>query len=145
MPYEDIYQKVFDGKGRLELYEIKNAEGEIGIKTAVAEKYFGVVNIGDVRSLKKLVKESEIDEIEVKEDHFSQSLFFEINERNSHVNILIGSKKFIEGWNSWRVSNMGLINMGKGEGPQIIQLFGRGVRLKGRDYSLKREENQIIN
>ena len=133
---EGIYQKVFGGKGRLGLYEIKNAEGEIGLKTTTGEKYFGVVNIGDVRSLKKLIKESEI---EVKEDHFSQSLFFGINESNSHVNILIGSKKFVEGWNSWRVSNMGLINMGKGEGPQIIQLFGRGVRLKGKDYSLKRE------
>ncbi len=133
---EDIYQRVFGGKGRLKLYEIKNAEGEIGLKTG--EKYFGVVNVGDVRSLKKLIRESEI---EVKEDHFSQSLFFGINDSNSHVNILIGSKKFIEGWNSWRVSNMGLINMGKSEGPQIIQLFGRGVRLKGKDYSLKREEN----
>jgi len=135
---EGIYQKVFGGKGRLELYEIKNAEGEIGLKVTIGEKYFGVVNVGDVHSLKKLIKESEI---EVKEDHFSQSLFFGINESNSHVNILIGSKKFVEGWNSWRVSNMGLINMGKGEGPQIIQLFGRGVRLKGKDYSLKREEN----
>lgn len=135
---EGIYQKVFGGKGRLELYEIKNVEGEIGLKTTTGEKYFGVVNVGDVRSLKKLIKESGI---EVKEDHFSQSLFFGINESNSHVNILIGSKKFVEGWNSWRVSNMGLINMGKGEGPQIIQLFGRGVRLKGKDYSLKREEN----
>ena len=28
--------------------------------------------------------------------------------------------------------------MGRGEGSQIIQLFGRGVRLKGRNYSLKR-------
>jgi hypothetical protein len=135
---ENIYQKVFGGKGRLELYEIKNADGELGLKTSTAEKYFGVINVGDVRSLKKLISESEI---EVKEDHFNQSLFFGINESNSHINILIGSKKFVEGWNSWRVSNMGLINMGKGEGPQIIQLFGRGVRLKGKDYSLKREEN----
>jgi hypothetical protein len=50
------------------------------------------------------------------------------------------AKKFIEGWDSWRVCSMGLINMGKGEGPQIIQLFGRGVRLKGRNLSLKRSE-----
>ena len=28
--------------------------------------------------------------------------------------------------------------MGQGEGSQIIQLFGRGVRLKGKDFSLKR-------
>jgi len=135
---ENIYQRVFNGKGRLELYEIKNAEGEIGLKTSTAKKYFGVINVGDVRSLRKLILESEI---EVKEDHFSQSLFFGINESDSHINILIGSKKFVEGWNSWRVSNMCLINMGKSEGPQIIQLFGRGVRLKGKNYSLKREEN----
>jgi hypothetical protein len=32
------------------------------------------------------------------------------------------------------------MNMGKSEGAQIIQLFGRGVRLKGKDLSLKREE-----
>jgi len=135
---EGIYQKVFGGKGRLEIYDIKNADGELGLKSSTGEKYFGVVNVGEVSTLKKLITESEI---EVKEDHFSQSLFYGINEGNSHVNILIGSKKFIEGWNSWRVSSMGLINMGKGEGPQIIQLFGRGVRLKGKDYSLKREEN----
>ena len=51
---------------------------------------------------------------------------------------MIGSKKFTEGWSSWRVSTMGLLNMGKSEGSQIIQLFGRGVRLKGQGYSLKR-------
>jgi hypothetical protein len=33
---------------------------------------------------------------------------------------------------------MGLMNVGRKEGPQIIQLFGRGVRLKGKDFSLKR-------
>lgn len=52
--------------------------------------------------------------------------------------MLIGSRKFTEGWSSWRVSTMGLLNMGQGEGSQIIQLFGRGVRLKGKGYSLKR-------
>jgi len=135
---EGIYQKVFGGRGKLELYEIKNSGGEIGLKTSTGDKYFGVVNVGGVSDLKKLV---EMSEIEVENDHFSESLFYGINENNSPINILIGSKKFVEGWNSWRVSNMGLINMGKNEGPQIIQLFGRGVRLKGRNYSLKREVN----
>src|SRR3546814_4454780 len=39
---------------------------------------------------------------------------------------------------SWRVSTMGLMNVGQTEGSQIIQLFGRGVRLKGYGSSLKR-------
>ena len=32
----------------------------------------------------------------------------------------------------------GLMNVGRAEGSEIIQLFGRGVRLKGRGMSLKR-------
>ncbi len=135
-----IYHKVFYGKGTLELYELKEVNGEIGLKTSIAPEgnYFGVINIGDVGSLKKLMTESGL---EIKKDNFTPSLFSRIDENDSQINILIGSKKFIEGWDSYRVSNMSLINMGKGEGPQIIQLFGRGVRLKGKDYSLKREEN----
>lgn len=58
--------------------------------------------------------------------------------RQSSVNILIGAKKFIEGWDCWRVSTLGLMHVGKSEGSQIIQLFGRGVRLKGFGWSLKR-------
>jgi len=51
----------------------------------------------------------------------------------------------MEGWDTWRVSSMGLLNIGKRKGPQIIQLFGRGVRLKGKDMSLKRggENSQV--
>ena len=33
---------------------------------------------------------------------------------------------------------MGLMNIGRSEGSEIIQLFGRGVRLKGKDFCLKR-------
>ena len=138
---DEIYENVFHGSGNLKIYEIKNADGEIGLKTTTGEKYFGVINIGDVPSLKKLITTLPI---QVEEDHLSPSLFFGIDSENSYINILIGARKFIEGWNSWRVSCMGLINMGRTEGPQIIQLFGRGVRLKGKGFSLKREENPDI-
>ena len=60
------------------------------------------------------------------------------------MNLLIGSKKFTEGWNSWRVSTMALMNVGATEGSQIIQLFGRGVRLQGYDLSLKRSSKTQI-
>jgi len=136
---DDIYEKVFNSKiGTLSLYEIKSAEGEIGLKVGDGN-YFGVINIGDVSGLKNLLTKSGI---EIKTDTITLSLFDKINEPMSSINILIGAKKFIEGWDSWRVCSMGLINMGKGEGPQIIQLFGRGVRLKGKNFSLKRTEGQ---
>jgi hypothetical protein len=136
---DDIYEKLFNSRtGPLSLFELKAAEGEIALRMGEGE-YFGVINIGDVSGFKKLLAENKI---EVKPDNITSSLFERINESNSSVNILIGAKKFIDGWDSWRVCSMGLINMGKGEGPQIIQLFGRGVRLKGRNFTLKRSEEQ---
>lgn len=134
--FEDIYRRIFRGSGSLELWEIKRADGEIGLKVSTGEKYFGVISVGDVSRLKKIVE----DDVEIKEDNLTDSLFFDINKEGSPVNVLVGSRKFMEGWDSWRVSCMGLLNIGKGKGPQIIQLFGRGVRLKGKDFSLKREE-----
>ena len=94
-----------------------------------------MVNVGDDAKLVKLCEENGLS---TGEREFSGSLFQEINKSHSPVNLLISSRKFTEGWSSWRVSTMGLMNVGKGEGAQTIQLFGRGVRLKGYDMSLKR-------
>jgi superfamily II DNA or RNA helicase len=138
---EDIYEKVFNGRGKLRVLEIKRAEGEFGLRLG-ENAYFGVVNIGDVSAFKKLLKEKGF---EIEQDAISDSLFANIKRENSTINVLIGSKKFIEGWDTWRVSCMGLLNIGKGEGPQIIQLFGRGVRLKGKNLSLKRSGNPEIS
>jgi superfamily II DNA or RNA helicase len=138
---EDLYEKVFNGRGKLRVLEIKRAEGEFGLRLG-ENAYFGVVNIGDVSAFKKLLKEKDF---EIEQDAISDSLFANIKRENSTINLLIGSKKFIEGWDTWRVSCMGLLNIGKGEGPQIIQLFGRGVRLKGKNLSLKRSNNPEIS
>jgi len=137
---EDILNKVFNGMGSIEAWQIKQADGEIALKTQTSDKYFAVINIGDVPKYAKTLEEDTKGELSMKDDNITRSLFQAISEPDSSIKILIGSKKFIEGWNSWRVSSMGLMNMGKGEGAQIIQLFGRGVRLKGKDFSLKREE-----
>jgi hypothetical protein len=138
---EAILQKVFNGIGSLEAFQIKQAEGEIGLKTKTSENYFAVINIGDVPKYSSKLEQDTGGDLVVQDDNFTKSLFFSIEKESSPIQILIGSKKFIEGWNSWRVSCMGLMNMGKGEGAQIIQLFGRGVRLKGKEFSLKREES----
>ncbi|KYO68555.1 DEAD/DEAH box helicase family protein [Thermovenabulum gondwanense] len=129
----DLYSRVFNGKGRLNISEIKNADGEFGLKVGDND-YFGVINVGG-KDFKKRLEEKGF---EVQSDVISDSLFDYIKHKASNLNILIGAKKFIEGWDTWRVSSMGLLNIGSGQGPQIIQLFGRGVRLKGKDLSLKR-------
>lgn len=57
--------------------------------------------------------------------------FGDIDLPASPINVLVGSRKFAEGWNCYRVSVIGLINLGSSKGNKIIQIFGRGVRLKG--------------
>lgn len=109
-------------------------EREIALRIGENE-YFGVINVGDSDKLTKLC---EANGMSITSRDFSNSLFKTINNTTSNLNILIGSKKFSEGWSSWRVSTMGLMNVGKKEGSQIIQLFGRGMRLKGYDFCLKR-------
>ncbi|MCX7689139.1 MAG: hypothetical protein N2045_14380, partial [Fimbriimonadales bacterium] len=95
------------------------------------------IYIGDTSAFKKLVEEYPRG-ITLEDDAIAASLFERINRPDSGIHMLIGAKKFMEGWNSWRVASMGLLNIGRQEGSQIIQLFGRGVRLKGRAMSLKR-------
>ena len=104
-----------------------------------AAEPFGLINIGDDAGFFKAAGNPQYQAVfDTATDDFGETLFDTINDKDSKLHMLIGSRKFTEGWSSWRVSTMGLLNMGQGEGSQIIQLFGRGVRLKGRDYSLKR-------
>lgn len=123
------------GGGQLYVENLKGATGEVALRVGAENDPFGVINVGDDAKLVKLCDEHGL---ATGEREFSGSLFHQINQPSSTVNVLIGSKKFTEGWSSWRVSTMGLMNVGRGEGAQIIQLFGRGVRLKGFDMSLKR-------
>lgn len=135
--YADILQRVFNAtaKQRLKLVNIKNSKGELALRVGEAEP-FGLINIGDDAGFFGMAEESTAFDSE--RDDFGGALFGTLNNKGSLLNVLIGSRKFTEGWSSWRVSTMGLLNMGQGEGSQIIQLFGRGVRLKGRGFSLKR-------
>ena len=137
--YQDILRTTLHApaSGSLRLCDIRGSDGELGLKASGSDDYFGVIYIGDTAAFKKLVEADDAG-IVIEDDALSGSLFERINEPDTTVEILAGSRKFIEGWNSWRVSNMGLLNIGRSEGSQIIQLFGRGVRLRGRGMTLKR-------
>ncbi|EEI3021975.1 type III restriction endonuclease subunit R [Salmonella enterica subsp. diarizonae] len=136
--YLDILARLFNtthSGQRLRVLNLIGSKGELALQVGEAEP-FGLINIGDSPSLYKMCEEDTT--FDYQRDDFAKSLFHTLNDKDSQLHILIGSRKFTEGWSSWRVSTMGLLNMGRGEGSQIIQLFGRGVRLKGRNYSLKR-------
>ena len=141
--FEGINRLIFNNTqlgANLYLDNLKGVDGELGLRVGESD-YFGVINVGDEKKLHSLAVENGV---LGDEKDFSKSLFESINEpkdkKEPQINLLIGSKKFTEGWSSWRVSSMGLMNVGKSEGAQIIQLFGRGIRLKGYQFSLKRSQ-----
>jgi superfamily II DNA or RNA helicase len=141
--YKGIFSMVFqarpDATGRtLHLVPIKSAEGEIGIK-AGASSYFGLIDIGNRSNFLEIVRQKAKSVVVEAADSMSPSLFDNLDD-NQNLKVLIGAKKFIEGWDCHRVSTMGLLDIGKGEGSQIIQLFGRGVRLRGKNNSMKRSD-----
>lgn len=136
--YVDMLKVIFNSEvsgATLHLDNLKGIDGEIGMRVGNG-KYFGIINVGDSASVTNKCADNGISTMTM--DYSERSLFATINKPESSLNILIGSKKFTEGWSSWRVSTMGLLNVGRSEGSQIIQLFGRGVRLKGYKMSLKR-------
>ena len=126
-----------DTRGGLQFCAIPGAKGEAALRVSGGAT-FGLVYVGDViPKLSEIVVEH-TPGIRTIEESALGRFFPEVAGPGSPINILIGAKKFMEGWNSWRVAGMGLLRVGVGEGPLVFQLFGRGVRLKGAGMSLKR-------
>lgn len=125
--------------GALQFRVLKSTSGdnsEIYLRVG-DNKPFALIYVGSSSKLRDMVSE-QVAGVEVGVDAIRSPLFPTVHEEASDINILIGARKFMEGWSSWRVSGMGLLNVGRSEGSQIIQLFGRGIRLKGKHFSLKR-------
>lgn len=141
--YRDILSRLFNHApgGHLTLDRVKGESGEIALRVGTSETPFGLINVGDAKSLCDHVEDTAARNdirLTVTDKDFAGSVFASVKDSASPVNLLIGSKKFVEGWDCWRVSTMGLMHVGRSEGTQIIQLFGRGVRLKGYEWCLKR-------
>ena len=138
--YDGLLEAVFQAPapGPLHLANVRNAAGEISLRVGTSDAPFGVINIGDDANFLNMAAKKDLGLIIDPPDALRKSLFEEINLSGSTVNVLVGAKKFTEGWSSWRVSGMGLLNVGRSEGSEVIQMFGRGVRLLGHQRSLKR-------
>ena len=139
--YSDLCHRLFYGVGPLVLVPLADAPGEIGLRTADAAKdrFFGVINVGDASALaKKVEKDTGI--AVSGQTPFTGSLFDTVGDDTSPLRFLVGAKKFTEGWSTPRVSVMGLMKVGASAGAQVLQLFGRGVRLRGVGGLMRRAD-----
>lgn len=116
---------------------LKAATGEMGLGLLRADRvhYFGVVNVGDAKGLGNALQEKGLS---VEDDALTPSLFASLEHHHSGLNVLIGSRRFAEGWDNYRASSLTLLRLGQGEGSLIIQMFGRVVRFAGQAGNGKR-------
>jgi hypothetical protein len=143
------YKNVFnnDYKGMLRLTRNTQADDEILLSYGAGD-YWGIINVGNGLNFINDYKGDNVEKVtstSVVISNIEKYLFENIDKPQSPINVLIGSRKFAEGWNCFRVSVIGLINLGKTKGNKIIQIFGRGVRLKGLKNDGKRKDLNHID
>ena len=135
--YELLCADLFGARGQFRMIHAV-ASDEIHLSVGAGTRPFAIINIGDTPRLYQQIAERNNPNIKAEKDNFAPRYFPQVDDDVSQVSMVIGARKFIAGWNCWRVSTMGLLHVGKSEGPQIIQMFGRGVRLRGKNMCLKR-------
>lgn len=127
---DEIRESVFHSReiSTCEACRIKGNAKELVFKSKNADKPFLLLNIGDTKKWEKDYIASL--GIELSED-LSQSFFENINDKDSPINIMMGSQVFKEGWDSNRVNFINFINIGSAEAKKyVLQTIGRGVRIE---------------
>ncbi|SKC37715.1 DEAD/DEAH box helicase family protein [Maledivibacter halophilus] len=131
--YEEILKYVFNSRssGDIEVNEIGNNNDELSfrLKTSLDSKPFALIKASNVKLWKKNILKNYLfnDDVVIEKSRFSS-----IHENENGINILMGSRQFIEGWNSNRPNIINFINMGTDElnTKLILQAIGRGVRIE---------------
>lgn len=135
---QDILRNVFYAKspGEIEVNEISGNTEELTFKLKTSDKPFALINASDINKWKKNI----LDGYFFNDDILSESRFTEIKNDDNEINILMGSRKFIEGWDSNRPNIMNFINMGVDDEniKLILQAIGRGVRIEPKKNLRKR-------
>ena len=133
--HERMCIDLFGGNGKLAVRPLSRDELGIRLPGAERDRWFGTAYVGDAPKLAQALHMAGVTVEDA--DAVTGSLFARLDDLPD-VKFLLGSRKFIEGWSSFRVSTLGLLQIGRNAGTQVIQLFGRGVRLAGVGGQLKR-------
>ncbi|MGV3489353.1 MAG: DEAD/DEAH box helicase family protein [Tuberibacillus sp.] len=146
---ETVLKEVFNTEryGGIEVIRSDNdKEVAFRIKTSnLTSDPFALIKIGNVSEWEKEMLQG-YDFLETFE---KRSYFDRLNE-SDHINILMGSRSFYEGWDSNRPNILNYINIGaSGEAKKfLLQSIGRGIRLEPLSNQRKRlkwllNENKI--
>ncbi|MCS7204342.1 MAG: DEAD/DEAH box helicase family protein [Leptospiraceae bacterium] len=128
--YKDVLKYVFNSEtpGEMEISYRPSSKKEVLFKLKSADRHFALSKTGNLPTWLK----NELDRFNVNHQFEEESHFERINNEDSPVNILIGSRAFYEGWDSNRPNIIMFINIGIGEKAKkfVLQSVGRGVRIE---------------
>jgi hypothetical protein len=127
---QDLLETVFNSSvpGDIEVLVRPSKQQEIAFKLKTSDDPFALIRIGDVSEW--LTKE--LSGYEINHRFTDESYFERLNQDDSEINILMGSRSFYEGWDSNRPNVIMYINIGVGVDAKkfILQSVGRGARIQ---------------
>ncbi len=139
--YEDVLKNVFNSNstGIIECKKTASKDEILfKIKTSSESSYFGLLKISDISSWSNGI----LYDYDITEDLDDIGYFDSINEKDSSINILMGSKIFSEGWDSNRPNVINFLNIGSKDARKyVMQTIGRGVRIEPMPNLRKRISN----
>ena len=134
--YEDVLLHLFntERKGTIEWIKTKDSS-ELLFKLKTSSKPFALLKISDTKSWSNGL----LYDYDVVEEMRQESFFRRLNDPESTINILLGSRVFSEGWDSNRPNIVSFLNIGSSNARKyVMQTIGRGVRIEPLPSQRKR-------
>ncbi len=134
--YEDVLLEVFNTKASGTIESIKTKDSsELIFKLKTSSEPFALLKISDVKSWSNGL----LLNYDITEDVMQEGYFARINDKDSTINILLGSRVFSEGWDSNRPNIVSFLNIGSSNAKKyVMQTIGRGVRIEPLPHERKR-------
>ena len=123
---EEFYKYVFNASNPAKLeYAYSKNKNELVFKSKNSEKYFMLIYAGEIiKWSDSFLKD--YNSLQTIDDNFFKEL-----DKKEDISILLGSRMFIEGWDTNRVNIINFVELGKSDAEKLVlQAIGRGVRIE---------------
>ena len=134
--YKDLLLYLFNTKsnGTIECIKTKDSS-ELLFKLKTSSEPFALLKISDTKSWSNGL----LYNYDITEDMTQEGYFKRLNDEDSTINVLLGSRVFSEGWDSNRPNIVSFLNIGSSSAKKyVMQTIGRGVRIEPLPNERKR-------
>ena len=139
--YESVLKYAYNTKkpGTIEISFQPSDKSQVAFKLVTSDRYFALIKTGEMPQWLR----DELGRFNVNHRFGTEGFFQTINQEDSEINVLMGSRSFYEGWDSNRPNMILFVNIGVGSDAKkfVLQSVGRGVRIEPQKHQRKRLQN----